>query len=135
MTVLAKDLKQESSNSVSGSVDWYHTFGNIQVNVLFEAFYTGLKDVFALRLLDEHDEKGNQVLERYNGSGANVWGLNLEAKAAMGNKFQAQVGVTYQNSKYKKPEYWSENKDVPPVMRMFRTPDTYGYFTVKYNPV
>ncbi len=134
VTVLAKDLKQESSNSVSGSVDWYHTFGNIQVNVLFEAFYTGLKDVFALRLLDEHDEKGNQVLERYNGSGANVWGLNLEAKAAMGNKFQAQVGVTYQNSKYKKPEYWSENKDVPPVKRMFRTPDTYGYFTVKYNP-
>ena len=89
-------------------------------SVLFEAFYTGLKDVFALRLLDEHDEKGNQVLERYNGSGANVWGLNLEAKAAMGNKFQAQVGVTYQNSKYKKPEYWSENKDVPPVKRMFR---------------
>ena len=135
ITVLADDLKEESSHSVSGSVDWYHTFGNVQTNVLFEAFYTDLRDVFALRLLDEHDSKGNQVLERYNGSGARVWGVNLEAKAMMNVKFQVQAGVTLQKSRYKQPEVWSENENVPAEKRMFKTPDTYGYFTLKYNPI
>lgn len=135
VTILAQDLKQESSNSISGSVDWYHTFGNVQANVLFEAFYTDLKDVFALRLLDEPDEKGNQVLERYNGSGARVWGCNLEAKAVLSSRFQAQAGITLQKSRYKKPEVWSENENVPAEKRMFKTPDAYGYFTLKYNPI
>ena len=135
VTVLADDLKQESSNSVSASVDWYHTFGMVQTNILFEAFYTDLSDVFVLRKLEEHDSKGNQVLERCNGAGARVWGLNLEAKAMLGNRFQAQFGITYQQSRYKEDEYWSENEGVAPVKRMFRTPDTYGYFTIKYNPI
>lgn len=135
VTVLADDLKQESSNSASASVDWYHTFGMVQTNILFEAFYTDLSDVFVLRKLEEHDSKGNQVLERCNGAGARVWGLNLEAKAMLGNRFQAQFGITYQQSRYKEDEYWSENEGVAPVKRMFRTPDTYGYFTIKYNPI
>ena len=135
VTVLADDLKQESSNSVSASVDWHHTFGMVQTNILFEAFYTDLSDVFVLRKLEEHDSKGNQVLERCNGAGARVWGLNLEAKAMLGNRFQAQFGITYQQSRYKEDEYWSENEGVAPVKRMFRTPDTYGYFTIKYNPI
>ena len=53
----------------------------------------------------------------------------------LGNRFQAQFGITYQQSRYKEDEYWSENEGVAPVKRMFRTPDTYGYFTIKYNPI
>ncbi|MGM9859358.1 MAG: TonB-dependent receptor, partial [Muribaculaceae bacterium] len=135
VTILADDLKQESSNSISASVDWYHTFGGVKTNVLFEAFFTDLKDVFALRLLDQPDDKGNQVLERYNGSGARVWGGNLEAKAVFNTKFQFQAGFTLQKSRYKQPEVWSENENVPAVKRMFKTPDTYGYFTLKFNPL
>ena len=135
VTVLAPNLKHESSNSLSASVDWYHTFGFVQTNVLVEAFYTDLSDVFVLRKLDSLDPQGNQVLERGNGDGAKVWGINLEAKAMMGNKFQAQFGVTYQKSRYKVAEKWSENEDVPAEKRMFRTPDTYGYFTIKYSPI
>ena len=135
VTILAPGLRQEKSNSLSASVDWYKTIGKVQTNVLFEAFYTNLDDVFALRLLDEPDEKGNQVLERYNGSGAEVWGLNLEAKAVVGSRFQMQFGVTYQRSRYKQPEVWSEDANVAPVRRMFRSPDVYGYATLKYNPV
>ena len=82
VTVLAPGLKQESSQSFSLSADMYHRFGNVQTNFLVEGFYTDLRDVFsALRQLDGLDANGNAVLERYNGSGATVFGLNLEAKA------------------------------------------------------
>ena len=130
VTVLAEDLKQESSNSVSASADMYHTFGNVLTNLLVEGFYTDLRDVFALRSLDHTDAMGNAVLERYNGSGATVVGLNVEAKAILAPRFQLQGGLTWQKSRYKNPEVWSEDPAVPAVKRMFRTPDLYGYLTI-----
>lgn len=133
VTVLAPNLKQETSQSVSLSADLYHRFGNVQTNLLIEGFFTDLRDVFALRQLNATDENGNAVLERYNGSGARVIGMNIEAKAFFSSKFDAQAGVTIQRSRYKKPEEWSDNPDVPAEKRMFRTPDTYGYFTANWN--
>lgn len=133
VTVLAPGLKQESSQSVSVSADLYHRFGDVQTNFLVEGFFTDLKDVFALRQLDGLDENGNAVLERYNGSGARVLGMNLEAKAFFSSRFDIQGGVTLQQSRYKKPEVWSDNPDVPAVRKMFRTPDIYGYFTANWK--
>lgn len=133
VTVLAPGLKQESSQSVSLSADLYHRFGDVQTNLLIEGFFTDLRDVFALRQLEGLDANGNAVLERYNGSGARVMGLNLEAKAFFSSHFDVQGGITLQRSRYKKPEYWSDNEDVPPVKKMFRTPDVYGYFTANWN--
>lgn len=133
VTVLAPGLKQESSQSVSLSADLYHRFGGVQTNLLVEGFFTDLRDVFALRQLDGLDANGNSVLERYNGSGARVMGMNVEAKAFFSSKFDVQAGVTLQRSRYKKPEVWSDNPDVPAEKRMFRTPDLYGYFTANWN--
>lgn len=133
VTVLAPGLKQESSQSVSASADLYHTFGRVQTNLLIEGFYTDLSDVFALRQLDAPDAQGNAVLERYNGSGARVMGINIEAKAFFSARFDIQAGVTLQRSRYKKPEVWSDNPDVAPEKRMFRTPDAYGYFTANWQ--
>ena len=133
VTVLAPGLKQESSQSVSLSADMYHRFGNVQTNLLVEGFFTDLRDVFALRQLDGLDANGNAVLERYNGSGARVMGLNIEAKAFFSSRFDVQGGVTVQRSRYKEPEQWSDNPDVPAEKRMFRTPDVYGYFTANWN--
>ncbi len=133
VTVLAPGLKQESSQSVSLSADLYHRFGDVQTNLLVEGFFTDLRDVFALRQLDGLDANGNSVLERYNGSGARVMGMNVEAKAFFSSKFDVQAGVTLQRSRYKKPEVWSDNPDVPAEKRMFRTPDLYGYFTANWN--
>ncbi|MBE6223816.1 MAG: TonB-dependent receptor [Bacteroidales bacterium] len=134
VTTLADDLKEESSNSFSFSTDWYHNFASVQTNVMMELFYTELKDVFTIRMLEEFDAKGNQVQERYNGSGATVAGINLEGKAVFSSDFMLQAGLTYQRSRYKQPEEWSENPDVAPEKRMFRTPDIYGYFTMQYTP-
>lgn len=111
----------------------YHRFGNVQTNLLVEGFFTDLRDVFALRQLDGLDANGNAVLERYNGSGARVMGLNIEAKAFFSSRFDVQGGVTLQRSRYKEPEQWSDNPDVPAEKRMFRTPDVYGYFTANWN--
>ena len=133
VTVLAPGLKQESSNSVSASADLYHRFGNVQTNLLIEGFYTDLRDVFALRQLEGTDAAGNAVLERYNGSGARVMGLNVEAKAYFSSHFDMQAGITWQSSRYKTPETWSDDPDVPAVRRMFRTPDLYGYLTANWE--
>ncbi len=135
ITVLAPNLKQESSQSLSASMDLYHTFGSVQTNLMVDLFYTDLRDVFVLRNLDITDELGNAVVERTNGGGARVMGANIEAKAAFPFRMQIQAGLTLQRSRYNSPEYWSENPDIPPVRKMFRTPDTYGYFTFSYNPI
>ncbi len=128
VTILAPGLKQESSNSISGSADLYRQFGPVQANLMIEGFYTDLRDVFALRLLEETDAAGNAVLERYNGKGATVGGLNVEARLAW-PKWQLQGGFTWQRSRYKEPEQWSEDPDVAPVRKLFRTPDIYGFLT------
>lgn len=132
VTILNPKLKQESSHSVSASADIYQRFGNINTNLTIEGFFTTLNDVFALRKLNQPDQDGNTVLERYNGSGATVAGINAELRVYF-PKWQIQAGITWQNSRYKKPEEWSENPDVPAVKRMFRTPDLYGFFTATYD--
>lgn len=130
MIRLADDLRVEKSQSVSVSADIYHSWGDWQGNVLAEAFYTDLDDVFALKELG-HNEEGILIKERHNESGATVFGGNLEGKLAWKDIFQIQMGVTLQNSQYKEARAWSD--DVEATRRMFRTPDLHGYMTASYN--
>lgn len=124
-------LKEEKSQSLSASVDFYRRFGEVQANFLAEGFFTTLSDVFVLEDLGA-DAEGNITMERRNGSGAKVMGTNLEAKAAY-EWVQVQAGVTLQRSRYKEPEQWSAA--VAPQKKMFRAPNTYGYFTSTFTPV
>lgn len=128
----ADGLKKEKSHSVSLSGELFHAFGKVQVNLLAEAFYTRLKDVFALR--DREAENGILIRERYNGSGARVGGINVEGRAVFTRWFEMQAGGTWQRSRYDSPEVWSEDETVSPVRRMFRAPDGYGYFTATLRP-
>ena len=131
---LAPDLKEEKSNSLRMSADFYKRFGPVQTNFLIEGFYTDLKNVFALVEVGT-DDKGNKLMERQNQKGARVMGINLEAKAAY-SWMQVQAGVTLQRSRYKEAYSWSEsNLDLKPQKRMFRAPDVYGYFTSSFTPV
>ncbi len=131
---LADDLKEERSHSVSLSADLYRNFGSVRTNLLVEGFYTTLNDVFALRDLPEPAPDGSTIRERYNGSGATVAGINVEGRAIFTRWFELQAGMTWQQSRYKEAEYWSEDETVAPVRRMFRTPDLYGYFTAQLKP-
>lgn len=132
---LADNLREEKSHSVSVSADMYHTFGRVQTNLLVEGFYTVLNHTFALRELNEKDEAGNTVKERYNGSGGRVMGVNIEGKVAFAPWVELQLGVTLQQSRYKRAERWSEDEGVAPVRRMFRSPNSYGYLTATVTPV
>ena len=100
MIRLADDLELEKSQSLSVSADLYRRWGDWQGNVLVEGFFTDLDDVFALKELGK-DENGILIKERYNESGARVYGVNLEGKIAWKDKLQLQLGITSQSSKYK----------------------------------
>lgn len=127
---LAPDLKEERSYSYSGSVDLYNNWDDWQANLLTELFYTDLRDVFVLEPL-EHDENGYQIQERRNGSGAYVYGVNLDAKLAYTEKLQLQMGFTVQANRFKKSYKWSDTAE--PVKEMLRTPNNYGYMTLVSN--
>lgn len=131
--VLDPNLRPEFSKSVSGSADFYHSFGSIEMNLLAEGFYTNLKDVFTL-VEKGHDSDNNLILERQNAPGATVKGVNLELKVGFTPKLVLDGGFTFQNSRYKEAFKWSENPELQPQKKMFRSPNQYGYFTLNYLP-
>ena len=130
---LADGLKPEKSNSFSGSIDWTANIGHFQANLLIEGFYTSLNDVFYLQNVGA-DNSGNAIQERRNGSGAEVYGINIDGKIAHGRDASLQVGFTAQRSRYKELTYWSEDSSVEGTRNMPRTPDYYGYFTFTAAP-
>ena len=131
---LAEDLRPEYSHSVSGSIDMYKRLGKWDLNLTLEGFFTQLNDVFTL-VENGHDAQGNLLLTRTNASGARVAGLNVEAKVGYGHLLTFQAGYTYNHSRYIQPEQWSENPNITPQRRMFRTPDHYGYFLCNIEPI
>ncbi|MBR2607238.1 MAG: TonB-dependent receptor [Bacteroidaceae bacterium] len=131
---LADGLKEERSNSFSGSVDYTAQLGHWQANILLEGFYTGLSDVFVLEDIGTNDE-GFVMKERRNGSGAKVYGVNLETKFAHGKDVSVQLGATAQRSRYNRPEAWTEVDGEPlTTKRMPRTPNLYAYLTLTTAP-
>lgn len=132
---LAEGLREERSNSFSGSVDWSFPMGHWRSNILLEGFYTDLHHVFVLEDIGL-DENGDKIKERRNGSGAKVYGVNLDAKVAHGREAQLQLGFTVQRSRYNRAEIWtSEGEEEQTTKRMPRTPDYYGYFTFTSAPL
>ncbi len=131
---LDPNLKPEYSHSISASSDLYHRFGLWDTNLTIEGFYTRLKDVFAL-VENGHDAQGNLLLTRVNSMGAYVAGVNLEAKVGYRKILLFQGGYTLQTSRYTEDFTWSENKNIAPQRRMFRTPDQYGYFLASVTPL
>ena len=131
---LDKNLRPEYSHSVSGSVDMYQRLGKWDLNLTLEGFFTQLNDVFTL-VENGHDAQGNLLLTRTNASGARVAGVNVEAKVGYGHLLTFQAGYTYNHSRYIEPLQWSENPNVQPQRRMFRTPEHYGYFLCNIEPL
>ena len=132
---LADNLKEERSNSFSGSVDWTTKFGHWQANILLEGFYTDLNNVFILEDVGTNAD-GFAMKERRNGDGARVYGANIDAKIAHGKDVSLQVGFTAQQSRYKSAEAWTEvDGEALTTKRMMRTPDYYGYFTLTSSPL
>lgn len=129
----APNLKTERSGSYSFSADLYHAFGKVQTNLLIEAYYTHLKNIFVVEPIG-NDDDGNKLLERRNGSGAKVKGINLEGKIVPHKNIQFQLGMSFQENKYNESRSWSDDPAAEKTSKMLRSPDHYGYFTCFVSP-
>jgi len=121
------DLKQESSNSFTASLDYSKHWGQWQYQILVEGFYTKLIDPFANEY-GTPDENGTVIYTRVNAEdGANVQGVNIEFNLSPSHKLQLQSGLTIQKSEFEEAQEFGET-------RFFRTPNTYGYFSMNVTP-
>lgn len=134
LIVLDPNLKEEKSRSVSASVDIYEKIGEVPTNFLVEGFFTDLSDAFVMEQVGV-DDAGNSIIQRRNGGGGQVFGVNFEGRAAVASWLDAQLGLTWQRSLYKTPEVWSDDPDVEAATEMFRTPDWYGFLTCTFKPI
>lgn len=117
------NLRQETSNSYTLSLNYSHETFYSQYQFLVEGFVTRLHNPFANEYGQPNDE-GVVVYTRMNAEeGATVMGINFEFNAALSRKFQWQSGFTFQKSRFQEPQEFDER-------RFFRTPDSYGYLTL-----
>ena len=129
--ILADDLKQERSKSLSASVNYDRATEEYVYGFTFEGFYTHLKDAFYQDLTGAPDSYGDIFVKR-NGAGATVKGLTMEFRANLKQKVQLESGFTLQQSLYEEAVEYSEN--LPLMKEFLRSPDYYGYATLSYNP-
>jgi len=134
---LDPNLLTERSNSTLLSFNYDKMVGEKQMSFVVEGFYTQLNNPFILTDQEELPN-GVSVITKRNGAGASVQGINLEANMAFGNKIIFQSGATLQTATYdEEEEIWAdENETISPTVttRILKTPNTYGYFTLVYNP-
>lgn len=121
------DLKQESSNSYSLSINYTSDEGKWQYQFLAEGFLTRLKNPFS-NDYGTPDENGVVIYTRTNSeSGAQVHGVNIEFNASPSNRWQMQSGFTLQKSFFEEPQEFNET-------RFSRSPGSYGYLSTNYKP-
>lgn len=131
---LDPNLKEERSQSYSGSVDWYKRMGAWQLNLMAEGFYTRLQNAFGDDPQRERVDNGTGITRKFrtNLDGAAVYGTNLEGKLAYLNKYQIQAGLTLQRSLWNKKQQWN-SEDAYSTRQMYRTPNAYAYFVGSAN--
>ncbi|MFW6019052.1 MAG: TonB-dependent receptor [Bacteroidales bacterium] len=138
ITRVDEKLKAENSESYTASVDYTGKIKNSDFYALAEGFYTELHDAFVSEIME--DNSGETVIMfRTNGAGATVGGINLEMNYVPFNDLVIETGFTWQKSNYQEKEVLWEPKSgnadyVVSTKNMLRSPDTYGFFNVRYSP-
>jgi len=134
------ELEVERSNSAVLSLNYDRYVGKNQMNVVVEGFYTQLNNPFIFSDAEELPS-GVAVVNKRNGDGASVSGVNVEANLAFGRKLVLQSGATLQTARFDveeelwAPEAPSENIPATTTNRLLRTPNVYGYFSAVYSPL
>ncbi|OFX55391.1 MAG: TonB-dependent receptor [Bacteroidetes bacterium GWB2_41_8] len=127
---LDPDLKEERSNSFSGSVNYDRPTEKFILGFTLEGFYTHLKDVFFLQPIGA-DEFGARF-EKRNGQGATVNGGTLELRGNYNRQLQLEAGITIQQSLY--DEAVENIPGLKPMREFLRSPNEYGYLTLSFTP-
>ena len=122
-----RGLKQENSSSFTLSFDFNKKIGSWNTSLLVEGFYTQLHNPFR-NDIGEPDSTGLVIYTRQNSEGgAVVQGVNLELKLYPTRNISFAAGFTVQSSKYEEADDTFNEK------KFFRTPNTYGFFTLDWN--
>ncbi|UZJ36958.1 TonB-dependent receptor [Prosthecochloris sp. SCSIO W1103] len=127
------DLTEETSRSYMASVDYDTMVGDVDFGFLVEGFYTELEDPFAIEI-GEPDVDGNVIYTRYNAEGAVVKGVNLEAHVIPSSMLGMRAGFTVQSSKFDNPQDVNDSGSIREE-KFLRSPDTYGFITLDWEPV
>jgi outer membrane receptor for ferrienterochelin and colicins len=127
---LADNLKEERSNSFSGSINYDKAMAKYIAGFTLEGFHTRLFDAFYQHPTGK--DAFGETFEKRNGDNATVQGVTLELRANYNQKAQIETGVTFQKSEYDTPV---ENIEGLPAKKEFlRTPNQYGFATFTYTP-
>ena len=127
---LAKNLKEERSNSFTGSVNYDKATEHFIAGFTLEGFYTHLRDAFFQFPLGA--DNFGQIFEKRNGEGATVKGVNVEARANFDYVVQVEAGFTLQSSEFDSPVESIAGLDAR--KEFLRTPNSYGYATLTCTP-
>lgn len=132
---LATNLKKETSDSFTASLEYNHSHAGRQIVAMVEGFYTSLYDPF--RYVSVGKENELDVKEKQNGDRAVVKGLNFELKYSPDPKLVLQMGLTLQSSKYAQQQTIAEDQYGNPIAQsdvILRSPSAYGNLTATYKP-
>lgn len=122
---MAKDLKEETSDSFLLSADWNFKMKNWQSYILIEGFYNQLNKPFRNDYIQNPNNADDLIALRINAPGADIKGVNLEFKLVPSALINYQMGLTFQTGKYDKAINQGENTYTD---KMLRSPNSYGYF-------
>lgn len=123
---MAENLRTERSLSQSIGADYNHDFMGWSQRYTISAFHTQLMNPFVIE--GPVEQSGNVlIMEKRNGSGAQVSGINAEAKVKKQNH-SIQAGLTLQRALFKEAEVIFEDEQTTlSTNQLLRTPDVYGY--------
>jgi outer membrane receptor for ferrienterochelin and colicins len=132
---LSNHLVPERSNSLSAGWEWEQNKGKTAYRSSIEAFFTQLDNPFLL-LDAEVLPGGIQVLNKVNGTGARVYGLNFSQQFVLEPGHQLDAGLSLQRAPLlEAEELWSsENADsITSITQLLRTPDWYGFISYRHK--
>lgn len=124
-------LEEETSKSFNASITYDRPEQNYIYGFTLDGFYTRLENTFILEEADT-DQQGNLILEKRNGAGSKVYGMTLEGRINYRYLVEVNASLTWQKSLNDQPVNWSG--EVSGITEFLRTPRTYGFYTLQYNP-
>jgi outer membrane receptor for ferrienterochelin and colicins len=127
---LAPNLKEERSNSFTGSVNYDKATEHFIAGFTLEGFHTQLNDAFYQ--FPTGEDSFGQIFEKRNGDAAIVKGITLETRANFDYVVQIDAGFTVQSSKFTTPIVHIEG--LAARSEFLRTPNHYGYATLTFSP-
>lgn len=133
---LTNDLETERSYTATLAYDISKTIGNTDIYFLADGFYTRLDNPFVNEFTNEVlPGSGAQIVDKRNGIGAYVTGVNLELNIAPTQYLQIQSGATIQRNAYDEDETVIELADGTLIQSagFLRSPDVYGFFAANLD--